>query len=139
MRIALTIALTLTMLPQAAFAASKASQYLMREQIAEACATKKGKFLPVGIEERDLTGDGRRDLILDHGAIQCSDGSRSLFCGAAMCSINFYVGDSKGLLRKKLEVLSIGATVKGGEPPEIELINHRGMTSRIRWNGTTFD
>ena len=120
-------------------ATSKATRYLIKQEIANGCDTKRGKFNATGIIERDLTGDGAKDLILDHGGITCSDGSRSGFCGAAMCSVIFYVRDNNGLLQQKLEVLSIGATNKGGNPANIELINHRGKTSIVRWNGSTFD
>ena len=79
------------------------------------------------------------DLILDHNGIECSGGiGRSNECGAANCSIYFYVRKGK-LLKLSMEILAVGATVGGGKPPRIEL---GGTASRgnhfIRWNGRKF-
>ena len=126
----------MVLMAQSASAESKAARYLIREQIKAACPAG-GTFDKAGIIERDLTGDGKSDLILDHGAITCNDGNRSGFCGIRACSVLFYVREGN-LLKQKLEILSIGATVTGGNPPSIKLTGHNFQESSVRWNGATF-
>jgi hypothetical protein len=64
------------LLPGAAAAQdSNAARYLAAQEIAAACDAG-GTFGSGGLIERDLTGDGRDDLILDHGAISCDGESR---------------------------------------------------------------
>jgi hypothetical protein len=130
------VAITAMLSASPALALSKAARYLINEQISAACPSG-GKFAAGGVDERDLTGDGKADLILDHGGITCNDGSRSSFCGIRACSVYFYVRDGN-LLKEKLDILSIGATVKGGNPPSIELIGHGFEKSTVRWDGKSF-
>lgn len=117
---------------------SKATQWLMEDAVKRVCETKDGKFTSAGVIEADLTGDGRPDLVLDHGGIECSDGSRALTCGIRACSILFYVREGD-LLVEKTEILSIGASLGKGMPPTINLMGHNFEESSVRWNGRSFD
>lgn len=89
---------------------SNAARYLMDEQVAIACEGP-GSFREDQIITAELTGDGRGDLVLDHGLISCrppSFSTRSLFCGIRAYSVVFSVREG-ALLVQKAEILSIGA------------------------------
>jgi hypothetical protein len=68
-------------------ALSNPARYLINQQIAEACEGRGGSIDPAAVIERDLTGDGRADLIISHEGIQCADSGRSLYCGMQVCSV----------------------------------------------------
>ena len=51
---------------------SNAAEYLIREEIAAACDGGAGSIDPTAVIERDLTGDGRADLIISHEGIGCA-------------------------------------------------------------------
>ena len=116
---------------------SAATKWLMGEQIAQACEST-GRF-ESGVYERDLTGDGRRDLILSHDGITC-DGAfrRSGFCGAQVCSTLFYVGAADGTLVQVDEVLSLIGAISDDAIPVIEMYSHGGTFYALRWNGSEF-
>ncbi|HET8726404.1 MAG TPA: hypothetical protein VFO41_02745 [Alphaproteobacteria bacterium] len=90
MSLPLVISLLAVLLTSPAQARSKAADYLIRDQIAGACETGKGKIEENAVIERDLTGDGLADLIISHDGITCSDGGRSNACGAQVCSFVIY-------------------------------------------------
>jgi hypothetical protein len=136
MRIA-TFAVILAFLPTAASAGSKAADYLVAEQIAEACNGKKGQIDPAAVIERDLTGDGKADLIISHEGIKYADGERSGFCGMQVCSVNIYVRRGE-LLKLALEMLGARVRVEGGPIPTITMVAHGGSLHSIRWNGSGF-
>ena len=62
----LILAIVAALLASPALARSKAADYLVREQIAEACEGGKGTIDAAAVIERDLTGDGQPDLIISH-------------------------------------------------------------------------
>ncbi|UIJ73945.1 hypothetical protein [Aurantimonas sp. HBX-1] len=139
----------LTLVPLAALLAmtasaearSRAAEYLVAEQIAEACDGGRGTIEPSGVIERDLTGDGAADLIIAHEAITCAGGGvsgRSLFCGMQVCSVHFYVRRGT-LLQPVLEMLGGGVTAGPGDVPDISMYAHGGTQGSVRWNGRTFD
>ncbi|AXS41032.1 hypothetical protein [Breoghania sp. L-A4] len=136
-----TVALTAIALtaPQDAQARSNAARYLINQQIAEGCEGGQGTFEDAGVIEQDITGDGRPDLILDHGGLSCTGGmmTRSLFCGARACSVLIYVREGDLLVLKE-ETLSIGAALGRGTPPVIELMSHSFQERRISWDGRRF-
>jgi hypothetical protein len=117
---------------------SNAARYLVSEQLNAACPDG-GAFRGDGPIERDLTGDGRDDLIIDHGTIAC-DGATvtSGFCGARLCSVMIYV--RKGaLLELVSETLSGGVTVDDGDPPVISGFAGDGSRWSLRWTGERFE
>lgn len=118
-------------------ARSKAAQWLVKQQIADACETGGGSIDPSGVIERDLNGDGRADLIISHEAISCG-GGRSGFCGMQVCSVLFYIrrGD---LLVKVHEMLGANVEVRPGRIPAIFLSAHGGGGGTVRWNGRSFE
>ncbi len=121
-------------------ARTEAAAWVVKEQIAEACDGGRGTIDPVGVIERDLDGDGKSDLILSHDAIFCSDGrfGRSIFCGAQVCSVIFYVRRG-GLLKKVGEVLGGGVTIGQGRRPPISMYGHGGQSVSVKWNGKAFE
>lgn len=135
--IAIVPALAFLFLAGPAAARSAAADYLIGQQIEAACEGP-GSFGPDGIIERDLTGDGRSDLILDHGAIDCDGKGRSLECGIRACSVYFYVREGQ-LLKLKKEILSIGVTVTGRDRPAIHLMGHNFEKTTWHWNGRDFE
>jgi len=122
-------------------ARTKAADYLVAEQIAAACDGGAGKMDPSGVIERDVTGDGRLDLILNHRGIWCDRAGEGIrqsgFCGAQLCSVLIYVREGQ-LLRLKKEVLSGGLGLGAGSRPEIHLFGHGGKPSTLRWDGNGF-
>ena len=116
---------------------SNASAYLMQQEIELAC-DRAGEFDPRGVIERDLTGDGRADLILSHEWITCAgQAKRSGYCGMQVCTMKVFVRES-ALLRLKLEMLAGGVTVGPTDVPVISGYAHGGGAWAIRWNGRAF-
>ena len=122
-----------------AAAGSKAVQWLINEQIKEGCMDNgKGQFAPGAVVERDLTGDGKDDLIISHEGLKCGNGGRSGFCGIRSCLVLIYVREGD-LLTKKMEVLSIQVSVGAGSPPPINLVTDSGKEYAVRWDGRAFE
>ena len=120
-----------------AFAGSKAADYLVDQQISEACDGSAGHINPAYVVERDLTGDGKADLVISHEGITCATGRRSGFCGAQACS--FYVYVRRGaLLKLAEEYLGAQVSVGPGDEPPIFWIAHGGSPQAMRWNGKKF-
>ncbi len=120
-------------------ARSKAAQWLVDREIAEACDGNPGSIDPSGAIERDLDGDGRDDFLLAHEAITCQgDVARSLFCGAQVCSVKIYLrrGD---LLEEKIDLLGGGVEIGSGSVPTISMYGHGGARGQWRWNGSRFE
>ena len=74
---------------------SKAARYLMAQEIKASCPMG-GRFTSKGAIERDLTGDGRKDLVLAHGELRCK-GNRSLskYCGMQVCTVKIFVREGQ--------------------------------------------
>jgi hypothetical protein len=127
--VALATSLTFIALAAPATARLKAADYLIAEQIREGCAEGRGTFDERGIYEIDLDGDGRDDLLLAHEALECEGAmSRSLFCGAQVCSILVYIRDG-ALLKQTDEALGLIVEHDPGPPPTFKIMNHGGATS----------
>ncbi len=86
---------------------------------------------------RDLTGDGKADLLIDHDRIACRGGGRSGFCGMQVCSVYIYF-NRNGRLTKSLDTLGGGVTIGKGKRPSISMYAHGGKSRRIRWDGKRF-
>ncbi|WEX75513.1 hypothetical protein PYH37_000933 [Sinorhizobium numidicum] len=127
------LAVALAMLSAPAAARSKAAEYLVAEQIAEGCGGP-GQIDPGAVIERDLTGDGKADLIISHEGMNCGNGKRSSFCGAQVCSVLIYIR-REALLVLAREMLGAGVTVSGGA---IHMSAHGGKQGTIKWNGREF-
>jgi hypothetical protein len=111
---------------------------IVTKQISEACEQKTGKIDPASVIERDLTGDGKPDLIVHHHGIACEGGGRSMFCGMQACSFQIYVrrGDKLEPAGEFLGVERI--TVGEGRIPPIRTFGHGGRPFVLRWNGRAF-
>ncbi|MBB4301584.1 hypothetical protein GGD81_000601 [Rhodobium orientis] len=123
-----------------ASAYSKAANYLIKQQIRVACDGRPGRIRPEGVIERDLTGDGHKDLIINHDGIECrAEWSRSGYCGASACSVHIYVREG-ALLVHKTELLTGGIRIGRGSRPRISFysLTEQRMVP-MRWNGRTFD
>ena len=115
---------------------SNAAAYLMDQEVRAAC-NGAGRIAPEAFIERDLTGDGRDDLIVAHEGITCSNGRRSGYCGMQVCSVHIYVREGD-LLRRKVEVLGGGLSVGKGAVPRISMHAHGGAQRQMQWNGRSF-
>ena len=133
------LAMALCAIAGNAEARSKAAAYLIGQELAKACdgLGGGGRIDDEAVIERDLTGNGKADLIIDHGGIQCSGEQRSGYCGIRACSVLIYVRKGR-LLKLAEEILSIGVTVGKGRRPGIELVGHSFQSTTIRWNGRKF-
>ena len=118
-------------------AASKATGYLVEEQISEACFGSNGTIEPASVIETDLTGDDKSDLVISHEGINCADGSRSGFCGAQVCSFNIYVRRG-ALLELEKEMLGVKVRVEGEGVPSIRWYGHDGASHALQWDGKAF-
>ena len=117
-------------------ARSKAAQYLIDQEIAEACSGR-GTIDGYGAVERDLTGDGRDDLIIFHDAISCETSVRSGFCGMQLCALKIYVRRGN-LLKLEVDMMSVALEVSNDAVPTIGLASHGGESHSIRWDGKRF-
>lgn len=118
---------------------SRAAAYLRDEQISLACGGRGGVMKPEGMIERDLTGDGREDLLIDHRGISCNGSPRSsLECGIQVCSMRIYVREGQ-LLRLKEEFLGMQPTIGNEQVPVIRVLGHGGGQAAIRWTGYGFE
>lgn len=137
-RVFLLLAVGLILSPEHGLAASKAADYLLNQELIEACQGRGGRIRFEGFIERDLTGDGRKDLIISHDAIECNgDFRRSPFCGAQVCTIKIYVRRGK-LLKLEEEFLALISSIGAGPVPVISLYFHGGGQGQLRWNGRAF-
>ncbi|MEN3791996.1 hypothetical protein [Fulvimarina sp. MAC3] len=130
------VGLSLNLAVSPAQARSKAADWLVQQQIAEACDSG-GTIDTGGVIERDLDGDGAADLIIAHDSIRCSNGRMSSFCGMQVCSVEFYLRRGK-LLKNVGSMLGSGVEVEGGRVPKIFMNAHGGSRGSVRWNGTRF-
>ncbi|HET9903733.1 MAG TPA: hypothetical protein VFQ27_08555 [Xanthobacteraceae bacterium] len=112
---------------------SQAAASLVREQITEAC-DGKGSIHPAAVIERDLTGDGKADLVISHEGIRCANGTRSSFCGAQLCAVNIYVRRG-AVLKLEREMLGAKVSVRDGV---IHMSALGGRPARLKWNGRAF-
>lgn len=137
--IVLAVGVALAFFLPTAAAGSKAAQWLVKQEIAEGCGEgAKGRFAPGAVIERDLTGDGKKDLIISHEGLQCVSDGRSGYCGMRTCLVLLYVREGD-LLAKKDEILSIGVSVGVGNPPVINFVSDKGEKYPVRWNGLAFE
>ncbi len=117
---------------------SSAAFDIIAHEVDSACDGAPGKFNPVRRILQDLTGDQIEDMIVQHDAITCKGGKRSLFCGAQVCSIKIFVGQSDGEYKEFHEVLGIVDRVTTEFIPNIKLFGHGGRSYTLRWNGKEF-
>lgn len=116
---------------------SRAAQYLMAQEIKAACPSG-GRFKRAGAVERDLTGDGRKDLVLAHGGLTCKgDNPISRLCGMQVCTVKLFVREGQ-LLKPKSDFLGGGVTLGPTSVPVISGYAHGGAAWAIRWNGRDF-
>ncbi|ANV99335.1 hypothetical protein LMTR13_03235 [Bradyrhizobium icense] len=119
-------------------ARSKAADYLIREQISDACERRGGRIDPAAVIERDLTGDGKADLIISHEGITCTGGGRSSACGMQVCSVMIYVREGPLLKLAVGDLLGMMVTVDAGRIPTVRWRGHGGSPRAMRWNGGAF-
>ena len=116
---------------------SKAARYLMAQEIKSACPSG-GRFTSKGAIERDLNGDGRKDLVLSHGGVTCKGNNRiSGYCGMQVCTVKIFVRQGQ-LLKLKSDFLGGGVTLGPTSVPVISGYAHGGAPWAIRWNGHSF-
>lgn len=130
--------LALAALITVAAARSDQATAIIDTQIAEACFGNAGTISEDAGIERDLTGDGKDDLIVYHRGIWCKEGGQSGFCGAQLCSILIYVREGSGLVLK-LDTMTGTLELSDGDVPSIGLAAHGGEMFTIRWNGAEFE
>jgi hypothetical protein len=136
----LVFAVVLALLATPVAARSRAAEFLVREQVSEACDGMEGKIDPGAVIERDLTGDGKADLIISHEGISCTGGApwrRSSFCGAQVCPVNIYIRHG-ALLKLELEMLGASIEVGDDRIPAIHVYAQGGAADTLRWNGREF-
>jgi hypothetical protein len=68
--------------------------------------------------ERDLTGDGKADLIISHEGIECANGHRSNAYGMQVCSVMIYVHRGPLLGLEVGDLLGMDVSVGGGSSPQ---------------------
>lgn len=138
MRFILFLLSGLLLLPSTGFAASKAADYLLQQELQSACEGRGGRIRLEGFIERDFTGDGRKDLIIAHDAIECDGGrSRSGFCGMQVCTIKIFVRRGP-LLQLEEDFLGLIGGISADPVPVIRLFGHGGTESQMQWNGRNF-
>jgi hypothetical protein len=119
----------------AAEARSKAAQYIIAEQIAAVCEGP-GAVDADAVIERDLTGDGKDDLIIYSRGISCVS-NENQSCGTQLCGLVVYVRQGP-LLKLKLDIMSAEFEIVEGDPPGLRLFAHGGRPIVVRWDGRSF-
>jgi hypothetical protein len=137
--LALFVALCSWLSASLSHSASKDALATIKQQIIEACefAGGDGKFNPDSILERDVTGDGEIDLILDFRGLQCKDADSGALCGVRACLVQVYVHQG-GKLNRKIHELSVGIMLGKGSRPSLTFISHEGIYSTMRWQNGRF-
>lgn len=116
---------------------SKAAQYLIAQEVSAGCPSG-GRFRAAGAVERDLNGDGRKDLLLSHDQLICKGSNKiSKRCGMQVCTVKVYLRQGP-LLKQKMDFLGGGVTVGPTIEPVISGYAHGGDPWAIRWNGSEF-
>lgn len=109
----------------------------MAQEIAAACPSG-GRFRAADAVERDLNGDGCKDLLLSHGQLSCKAARKiSGYCGMQVCTVKIFVRQGQ-LLKLKSDFLGGGVTVGPTNVPVISGYAHGGAAWAIRWNGRAF-
>jgi hypothetical protein len=116
---------------------SNASIWLLNQELSEACGRAGGHISPDALIERDLTGDGRDDLIISHEGISCNSGGRSIYCGMQVCTVKIFVREGE-LLKLTMDFLAGGVHVGHGNLPKISGYAHGGSGWSRRWDGLQF-
>jgi len=137
MRVIGSVILGLMIVASPAAAKNLSAKTILKKEIREACGKAGGRLGRGAVIRKDLTGDGRRDLIVSHENIACRGGQRSGHCGAQVCSVNFYVRRAGGY-RLNTEKLGIRVTVGKGKRPRIWMNAHGGQRYNVRWDGRRF-
>lgn len=122
---------------QPALALSPEAKRIAASEARYGCEGPGGRFSAKGAIERDLTGDGKPDLLINHDELTCSSSlGRSGSCGAAACTVKIFVREGERF-REALDILSASVEIGPGDPPRIGL--SRGPNSHsYRWNGRSF-
>ena len=134
--IATALALTVIGSALPGHAASKSAKRLVQQTIEEACGGK-GDIEPAGIVERDLTGDGKADLLINYGSITCHEGING-FCGSGGCSIDVYVSRN-GKLGQKQDMFGADMEIIDGKPALIKIYDRDGASHTYRWKDGRFN
>ena len=120
---------------------SDIAKALIGEVVKEACGGSAGKIDDKSIILRDLTGDRRPDLVINHADIHCDReglGMQSDFCGqGGSCSIQVYVrqGDR---FKAALDWLGGSIRIGRGRRPRLSLSGHQTGRARFRWKSGRF-
>lgn len=115
-------------------AQSKAAEYLIAEAIKAVCPNGDGSIAMV--QEVELTGDGRPDLILDRSDVGCLTGETPPCARRRACDVDIYVR-AGALLVKNRSFRSQGFEVGPGDRPRIRLTGRKGQFF-VQWNGSEF-
>lgn len=111
---------------------------ILDAEVAEACGTVQGNQVSTnGFIEHDFTGDGQRDLLIQHSEVSCASG-RNGFCGAQVCSLLIWVREG-GQLVQKVTALGVVTAIGDGPRPVVTFYEHGGSIGSLRWTGTDFE
>lgn len=132
------VAFAVAALAGPSLARSKAAEFLLNEQIAQTCEGGQGGFDDSAVIERDLDGDGRDDLILNHHGLGCADFAARR-CGTQFCSALIYLRRGELLQFETEYLVSEGFTVSNHAIPVLSWYGRIGEGERwVRWNGREF-
>lgn len=113
------------------------ARHLTAQEVAAGCPLG-GRFAFAGAVERDLNGDGRKDLVLSHDRLTCRGSNKiSSYCGMQVCTVKIFLRQGK-LLKQKMDFLAGGITLGPTNVPVISGYAHGGDAWAIRWNGRAF-
>ncbi|WP_319569291.1 hypothetical protein [Cohaesibacter marisflavi] len=122
----------LALVDRSAFAAprSKATLYLLNQQIEAGCESGAGRFHHQGVFEVDLNGDGKLDLVLSHQGLHCKGRlERSSLCGAQFCTILVYYRRGQ-LLKKQDEFLGYILSFRPSPEPVFDIAEMNGRVAQ---------
>ena len=113
----LALAALLSMPVAAPAQTTEANLSLVSAELRAACPSGGGRITG-GVTERDLTGDGALDLIVDHKGLTCGDGEPSALCDGPICTVKVWIDDGGSMLLTQ-ELRARNIRISAETPPTI--------------------
>lgn len=90
---------------------------IVANELGAACPAGDGRVTG-GVVERDFTGDGVLDLLVDHGRLTCGTSGESARCSDGLCAVRLWINEGgRMVLAQELRARNI--RVSSDTPPTV--------------------